>query len=444
MKLYKHQIKTLIHGLRTGSYADLSDLGTGKTISTLAVFSKTLETNTRFRGVVLAPKSVIFSAWIRDAENFPNIRAVAVTGSAQQKLTAFNSPGNLFVTNYETMLQKFDFVGAKFDMLICDEAVRLKNPRAISVKRIIALAHHIPQKVIITGLPTPNTLLEIWSQFHVMKPGILGKSFWAFRSRYFFQDPFSYGGHKWLPKTGAEKSVMEIIKPYVVRHEKNKCLDLPGKVHQIRDIELSAKQFKYYREMLKNMVAEIEKAEITAANKATVISKLTQICSGFIYADGGETVFFDNAKLEELKDLLSGDLANEQVFVLYNFRAEAELFKQEFPDAAYIEGGQNDQERETAINDFKAGRKRLLFASIKAAKYGLTFTNTAYTIYYSLNYSLDDFYQSQDRTHRIGQNRTVNYIYLLTKGTVERRIYKSLMAKRNLNEAFFEIIRGEI
>ena len=94
------------------------------------------------------------------------------------------------------------------------------------------------------------------------------------------------------------------------------------------------------------------------------------------------------------------------------------------------------------IIKFKAGETQYMFASVSAAKYGLTFTNCSNVIYYSLNYSLDDFAQSQDRIHRIGQSKTCNYIYLLNKGTVDVQIYRALMKKKKLNELIIDLIEG--
>jgi SNF2 family DNA or RNA helicase len=440
MKLYSHQKETLRFGLTRNVYADTSDPGTGKTIANLAVFSERLKVEKGLKALVLCPRAVIFDAWIKDAAHFNNIRPVAVVGTREQKLKAFAEEANLYVTNYETLNQPFNWDTQFFQVLIADEAVKLKNPQAKLVKQALILSRRAKYKTILSGLITPNTLLEIWSPFEFLQREVLGRSYWSFRIKYFRPNPFSYQGREWLPQPAAEKRIMDILNPMIIRHEKSKCLDMPEKVHSIREIQLSPAQMRHYKEFLSSMISKIDNVEITATTKVNMLNKLAQICSGFAYDNYQIPRFTDNSKLVELKDLLAGELVNEQVLIFYNFRAEVELFRQEFPDAAFIEGGQSSAVTEKAIADFKSGAKRLMFASIKAAKYGLTFTNAAYTIYFSLNYSLDDFYQSQDRTHRIGQVRTVNYIYLLTAKTVERRIYAALQKKQSLNDMLFELM----
>lgn len=440
-KLYKHQSQTLQFASQVGSYADLSDCGTGKTIATLAVINHLYET-VPTKVLVIAPKSIILSGWVSDCHNaFPQLRIQPVIGTRKQKLNAFNLPADIYVTNYETMNLPFDFFEEEYTILVCDEAVRLKNPRARWTKTIINLSKHIPVRIIISGLITPNNMMEIYAPMNIVAPGQLGKNFWQFRGRYFTPDPFSYQSRTWVPKKGSEEKIAEVISPFIIRHEKSKCLDLPGKIHSVREIEMTRKQASYYKEMKQTAILQLQDATVSAVTKASMIGKLAQISAGFIYDRLKDTHYFDSAKLNELNDLLTGELAAEQVLIFYNFKGEVELFKELYPDAAFITGGQGSASQEAAIKNFKSDKSRLLFASVKAAKYGLTFTNCSYTIYFSMNYSLDDIYQSQERTHRIGQTRTVNYIYLITKNTVDEVIYDTIQKKQTLNDLIIAMIQ---
>ena len=238
--LYSHQKQTLMFGSTLDGYADLSDCGTGKTISTLSVInSRASELHGNFKVLVLCPKSIILSGWTEDCKKaFPNLVSVAVTGSARDKLKAFNTPANIYITNYETMNQSFEFEPGDFDMLVCDEAVRLKNPYANWTKRVTELSKIIPHKVIISGLITPNNLQEIYSPFNILMPNILGPSFYQFRDKYFTPNPYSYMNKEWIPKKTAYDEITEKIEPYIIRHKKSDCLDLPEKIHTCREIPM--------------------------------------------------------------------------------------------------------------------------------------------------------------------------------------------------------------
>lgn len=443
--LYNHQKKTLAFGSVRKQYADLSDCGTGKTIATLAVVQELFyKKKGEIRVLVVAPKSIIMSGWVADCEKaFPGLIAVPVVGTRQQKLKAFEEDAHIFVTNYETMNQGFQIPEGHFDMLICDEAVKLKNPNAQWTRNITELSKHIEHKVIISGLITPNNLMEIYAPFNILENGVLGKSFYQFRSRYFTPDPFSYMNSEWKPKSKSEEKITKIIERLVMRHKKSECLDLPNKSHVLREVSMSPAQRKDYKKMEKEFYLELAEGTITAVNAGAKIQKLQQIASGFIYTeeDGKRvTKKLHNQKLTELQSMLEGELIDEQVIVFCSYQGEIEIFKEHYPNESYIIGNQKTAEQEENIQRFKSGDSRILFANMQASKYGLTFTNSNNVIYYSLTYSLDDLYQSQERIHRIGQTKNCNYIYMIAQDTIDKKIYRAVTKKQGLNDMLYEMI----
>ena len=330
--------------------------------------------------------------------------------------------------------------------MVCDEAVKLKNHKAKWTQNITKFAELVEYKIILSGLLTPNSLQEIYGAFNIVEEGILGWSFWQFRSRFFTPDPHSFENRKYIAKEGAMESITELLSDLIIRHTKKDCLDLPPKMHSERHIEMPKKQAKYYRRMETEMLLQLEDREIPAVNKASVLSKLSQISSGFIYDEDKVVHSFESAKVDELEHLLSDELAGEQVIVFTYFTAEVDLFRKLYPGSAFIHGGQSDKVQLENIDKFLNGESRLLFANVSASKYGLTLVNSANVIYYSLNYSLDDYAQTQDRIHRIGQTRTCNYIYLLStcgKTTVDHKILNALKDKKSLNQLVTSMIEDK-
>ncbi len=443
--LYGHQKKTLAFGVNRKQYADLSDCGTGKTIATLAVVN---ELNYKYYGqikaLVVAPKSIIMSGWVADCEKaFPSLISIPVVGTRAQKLKAFEEDANIYVTNYETMNQGFEIPKGFFDVLICDEAVKLKNPNAQWTKNITELSKHVEHKIIISGLITPNNLMEVFAPFNILENGILGKSYYQFRSRYFTPNPFSYMNSEWVPKKDSEKKITEKIERLIIRHKKSECLDLPDKSHMLREVSMSSEQQRDYKKMEKEFYLELAEGDVMAVNAGAKIQKLQQIASGFIYTeeDGKRvTKRLHNQKFKELQSMLEGELVNEQVIVFCSYQAEIDMFKDKYPDESYIVGNQETSKQEHNITKFKIGGSRILFANVQASKYGLTFINCNNVIYYSLTYSLDDLYQSQERIHRIGQTKNCNYIYLIAKDTIDKKIYRAVTKKQSLNDMLYEMI----
>ena len=212
---------------------------------------------------------------------------------------------------------------------------------------------------------------------------------------------------------------------------------------------MTKEQKKFYDEMAKQFITEIDDKTITAVNAGAKLQKLSQITSWFVYhEDDGDKTFteFHNAKNKELDSMLTGELAEEQVIVYCTYKGEIAIFKEMYKDGVFIHGGQSVTAQQEAIEKFKDGTARILFANVQSAKYGLTFTNCSNVIYYSLAYSLDDLYQSQERIHRIGQSKTCNYTFLCADKSVDFRVYKAVMKKQSLNDMVYsmiEDIKGE-
>jgi len=442
--LYKHQQQTVKFASTIKRYADLSDMGTGKTRTQLQYISDYHASYHDLKVLIIAPKSIILSSWIGDIEKFyPELSAVAVIGSKMEKLELLRKDATIYITNYETMNQGIDFTVSGIDYLVCDEAIKLKNPRAKWTKAITELSRFVPSVALLSGLITPNNLLEVFGPFNIVAPGVLGKNFWQFREHYFTPDPYSFENRSWLPKKHTEDRITDLLSPYIIRHTKAKCLDLPDKIHTKRSVEMTAKQRVNYNQMKKEAVLQLKDSSISAVNKATVIQKLAQISSGFIYDHEKKIHTFESAKVRELEDIINGELANDQVLIFTNFKAETKLFREKYPEESFIYGGQSSNEQIEDIEKFQNGDNRLMFASVAAAKYGLTFTNCHYVIYFSMNYSLDDFAQSQDRIHRIGQQHNAQYIYLLSSKSIDEVIYKALQTKKKLNDLIVELIESK-
>jgi len=443
MKLFNHQKEVLAFSIENEKFINAGDMGTGKTLATLAYIDHLLKDDPSLKVLVIAPKSIILTGWVADVHKFvPHIAIQPCIGTKKQKLAGFNTVATIYVTNYESMHGKFDFED-EFSVLVCDEAIKLKNPRAKWTKEITKLSKSMRYIVLLSGLLTPNNLQEIYSPTNIVARGLLGKSFWGFRSDFFTPDPYSYQQKEWVPKQGAERAITDLVKPYVIRHTKDQCLDLPEQIFSIREVEMTKLQAQYYLEMKKTMVLTLKDGNVPATTKATVLNKLSQISSGFIYDPESKTHRFESSKLKELDDIIMGDLQNEKVLIFYTYRGEVDIFKEKYPEASFITGGQNAEDQARQIREFQDGDVRLIFASVSAAKYGITLTSCSNVVYFSMNYSLDDMEQSKARVHRIGQNKVTNYIYLLSKNTVDKRIYNAIIKKQSLNEIINGLIEEE-
>ena len=317
----------------------------------------------------------------------------------------------------------------EWDVVIVDESTRFKTPGAARTKAL----HKIRAKhrIILTGTPITGKPEDAWSQLHFVAPGLLG-SYWSFRDRYLELDYFK---HPVGMKGSTEAELRKLIASRSYRVLKADVLDLPPKVYTKRTVELDGDQAKAYRQMQHDLAVQIAGMEhVTAANILTVLLRLTQITSGMVGAAGKYTwIDKGNAKLAELDDLLNDELRGEQVVIFGQYQRELEELGLRYDAGdSIIYGPTPETVRHEIISQFQAGTRRLLFAQQRTGGIGINLTAAQTAIYYSRSWSLEEWLQSQDRLHRIGQKGTVTILTLLAKGTIDEEIEKALNTKQNL------------
>ena len=216
--------------------------------------------------------------------------------------------------------------------------------------------------------------------------------------------------------------------------KKDDCVDLPEKVFEIKRFDMAKKQRQYYDDIINDIKANINqwsKFEFTAK-----LMKLREVTSGFVIGKDGNVISFDNNKEMLLKEVLS-ELGDKQVIIWCQFQHEIDTLAKKFGGVALTSKTKN---RDEVIRDFKNGNIKLLFTHPKLVGKGLTFTNCTYNIYYSLSFSYEEFKQSQDRIHRIGQNKKCTYIILQAKDSIEEKMYDCVQRKENaVDELYLEM-----
>ena len=197
---------------------------------------------------------------------------------------------------------------------------------------------------------------------------------------------------------------------------------------------MTKEQQIYYSDIVNDIRAHINqwsKFEFTAK-----LMKLREVVSGFIINKDNTITDFPTNKDDVLAETLS-EIGDKQVIVWCQFTHEIERLAEKFDGVGITSKSKN---RDDAIRAFKNGEIKLLFAHPQLLGKGLTFVNCTYNIYYSLSFSYEEFKQSQDRIHRIGQKNKCTYIILQSKGTIDEKIYDCLNKKENaVDEIYLEM-----
>jgi SNF2 family DNA or RNA helicase len=362
---------------------------------------------------------------------------VIPTGTIAKRITQLRSARYTIVNcealSHKPMADALRTAGP-WDLVIVDESTRFKSPDVARTKALWKIPTR--RRVILTGTPITGKPEDAFSQFEWVAPGTFGKSHWAFKERYLEKDWF---GNVTGIKPGMADELRERIDRSSYRILKEDVLDLPEKVYVDRRVEMTGEQRRAYNQMRDELRIELADAdEVRASNILTVLLRLTQVTAGMVGERGRYQWLDKGAKVNELDDLLNDELRGEQVviFGLYQFELEQLAIRYtreaEVAQSGIIYGPTPEWQRHEAIAQFQAGQRRLLFAQVRTGGIGINLTAAQTAIYVTRSWSLEEYLQSQDRLHRIGQTGTVSIIHLLAEDSIDNDIADALKEKRNL------------
>lgn len=418
--------------LNAGCYGIFAETGTGKTLISLEIashFKKTL---------VLCPLSVIETAWIDDCKKFyPQMKIINCwSNTSDGRFDLLDEEADIYVMNYESYkIVRNKIMKSNFDCMIVDESSCMKNMKSQITSMILEMINVIPHRFVLSGCPCPNHNSEIFPQMKFVNNEIFGNNFYGFLARHFHQDLAN--PHVWY-QTAEDKERYNLrLTEQSVFLKKEDCVDLPEKVFQVRRFEMASEQRQHYNELLndiKSHINEWSKFEFTAK-----LMKLREITSGFVYTKDSNVITMDSNKPKALAEILE-EIGNKQVIIWCQFQHEIKSLAEQFGGVALTSSSSKTKERYEIIRDFRDGKIQYLFTHPSLMGKGLTFVNCTYNVYYSLSFSYEEFKQSQDRIHRIGQTNKCTYIIMQAKDTIDEKIYSCLQRKESaVDELYNEI-----
>jgi hypothetical protein len=415
---------------------------TGKTRSCLDAISEL-----RASAIVLAPKAILEPAWVNDARQFtPHLTAIPCY--AEKRKEAFERKADIHITNHDAVKWLADNPWSFKDkqMLIIDEATAYKNKDAKRSRAVLKIADYFEYVVLMCGTPMPQGLEDLWHQFLILDGGErLGKSFYAFRNATYNSLPTPFGISKWEEKEGAREVVADLISDAFIRFELEQCIDMPEKIERTLTFTLPLKLRKLYDDMVKQAILEMEEGEITAVNAASLLTKLLQIASGSAYSVNGEALRLDSARAGLVAQLCAERDHSLVAFQWTHQRDEivAELANVGISrDEIAIVDGSFKGDIQQLVNDFQAGKYRVLLAHPKSASHGLTLTKATTTIWASPTYELERFQQFNRRTYRAGQKQRTEFIFIAAEDTVDEKAYARLFEKAGAQEDLISLLKS--
>ncbi len=418
----------------------------GKTLITLTSVNELLYNRFEINKVlVIAPKKVAEATWQNEIAKWPHLKHLrysTVLGTERQRIKALNTPADIYIINRENVVWLVDLYKNNwpFDTVVCDEFSSFKSHQSKRFKALKSVKPHINRLIGLTGTPSPNGLLDLWSQVYLLDGGQrLGKSYHGFRANYFKSD---YMGYSYEPIPDTEKIVTDKISDICISMKADDYLDLPDAIDSIIPVCLTPKAKKQYEDMEKKMVLEIADAELIDATSAAALSnKLLQLANGAIYDEDHNYHEIHDCKIESFMELIE-QLNGKSALVFYNYQHDLDRLLKVLAKTKLrvkkLEGAQDQ-------NDWNSGKIDILLTHPASSAYGLNLQQGGnHVIWFGLNWNYELYVQANKRLHRQGQTEKVIIHHLVTQNTRDEDVMAALEKKENVQNYVLESLKARI
>lgn len=417
------------------------DMGLGKTVSTLSAIRLLKDCAEVERTLVVAPKKVAESTWASECakwDHLNHLKVVKVMGTANQRTEALNQEADIYVVGRDTLPWMLEHFGNRFpfDCLVLDELTSFKNPKAQRFKVVKKWTRKVSRVIGLTGTPTPNSLLDLWAQLYCIDQGErLGKFVTKFREQYFNAIQLGHFATKYTIRNGSERQILDKIADICLTMQAKDYLTLPELTEITERIELPATLMKRYAQFERDQVATLSDTEITAANAAALMNKLSQFASGSIYDDDHKAHHVHDEKVDRLAEIV--EQAQSPVLVFYQFKHEVSYIAEKLKGYKV-----RTYEGEAELNDWNEGKINVLLAHPASTAYGLNMQHGGhYIVWYGTGFNLEQYQQANARLHRQGQKHRVTVYRLVCAGTVDELANAAIERKAGVQQGVIDSLK---
>lgn len=425
-------------------------MGLGKTVITLTAINELMYDKYEVSKVlIIAPIRVAKSTWPNEIAKWRHTERLSfsvIIGDVKNRIKAIQKEADIYLVNRENVAWLVEYWRSDwpYDMVVIDELSCFKSPQAKRFKALRKVMPLVNRFVGLTGTPTPKGLPDLWSQVYLMDAGMrLGRTLSVFRSRYLTPGRRNgYVVYEWDLQPDAKRRITEAISDICMSLKTEDWLELPPCSYIKHRVSLSPKSMGQYKRFEREKIIKIcENGVITGANAGAVSNKLLQFAGGAVYDEEHSVQVIHEAKLDALEDLMES--ANgEPVMVFYYFKHEFERIVERFSTAYTISSIENADDEKHWNN----GEIDMLLVHPASVGHGLNLQYGGHIIvWYTLpNWNLELYQQANARLHRQGQKKPVFVYHLLSNGTVDEDVMRSLEQKDVSQQALMNALKAKI
>ena len=446
-KLLPYQERGAIFAACRGRVVLADDMGLGKTVQALAA----AELLRRRRGIakvlVVAPASVKYQ-WKTEIEKFTGISVQVIDGSLERRQELYASPKFFNLSSYELVLKDVRYMHELApDLIILDEAQRIRNWTTATARTIKQLKSRYA--FVLTGTPLENKLEELFSVVEFIDGRRLGPAF-----RFLHEHRTEDENGRLIGYRGLDR-IHDQLAPILLRRTRQEVLkDLPKRTDQILHVSLTPQQAEPYWEQNDILAALMRKwerqhwlSEIDLRRIMCCLQNMRMLCDS--------TFLFDketnhSPKLDEFRELIR-ELAIEEgrkVVVFSEYERMTHLAGQELEKMGVgfvsLHGGVPSRNRGALMEKFRRDAKCRVFLSTDAGGVGLNLQSASAVINFEPPWNPARLEQRIGRVHRLGQAHPVHVVHLLTKDSIEERVWETLKVKKSLFAGVFDSSAAEV
>lgn len=410
----------------------LNEPGTGKSLSALWAADYLMKTKHVRRCLIIAPLSILQSAWMGDINKSVIHRSAIIAhhAKASRRVEMIQGDYEFVIINYDGLELVAGEIKAngKFDLIIVDEANAYATPTTRRWKALASILTPETYLWMMTGTPAAQSPLHAYGLAKLVNPSGVPKFFTAWRDMV-MQKITQF---KWVPKPNAKELVYQALQP-AVRFTKAQCLDLPPVLTTTREVPLTAQQNKYYKLLKDQQLAVAAGVTISAVNKATVVNKLLQISAGVAIAENGELIEFDSTpRLNVLLEIMQETERKVIIFALHRATIALihEFLNKQGIATEVIHGDVGQSKRGDIINRFQhTDTPRVLVMQPQATAHGITLTRADTVVFYGPLMSVEQYAQCIARADRQGQTSDKVTVVHIQGSPIEKKMFDA-MAQR--------------
>lgn len=417
MQLYKHQEEALKLTEYNNKCAYYLDMGLGKTF----VGSEKLINLGSNTNLLICQKSKI-DDWVHHFKTYyPDMGIINGTKKLSEGIEYFKIVEVPFIVviNYELAFRRKELLDLKNFTLMLDESSMIQNEKAKRSKFVLSLN---PKNVILlSGTPCSGKYEQLYSQIKLLGWNISKDLYWK---QYIDVEYKDIGGFPMKVVTGYKNvdRLKKKLRDYgAVFMMSDEVFDLPKQIDNVMKISTT----REYRKFKKDSIISIsDDIELVGDTTLTKMLYERQLCSQY-----------NKFKLEAFGDLINS--TSDRLIVFYNFNEELDRLIELSRDRpiSIVNGSIKD------LSNYEEYNNSITFVQYQAGAMGLNLQKCNKIVYFSLTLSCELFMQSKKRVHRIGQENTCFYYYMICRNSVEENIYKSLQSGVDYTNNLFE--RGE-